>query len=156
MKLMGPGEYIMAKPGDPGQGHFGLAAHDYTHSMAPNRRFADMMVQRLIKAVLDGKGAPYTDDELTGIARNCTLKEDAARKVERSMGKRVAALAVQRPIGEMFDAVVTGVTPKGVCVRVLRPPVGWTLDARRRGNGCRRSDPRKAARRRSAAPIYRF
>ncbi len=127
MKLMGPGEYVMARPGDPETGHFGLASHDYTHSTAPNRRFADMVVQRLIKAVLDRKPAPYLDDELTAIARNCTLKEDAARKVERSMGKRVAALAVQGRIGEMFDAIVTGVTPKGVFVRVLKPPVEGRL-----------------------------
>ncbi len=127
MKLMGPGEYIMARPGDPETGHFGLAAHDYTHSTAPNRRFADMVVQRLIKAVLDRQAAPYTDDELTAIARNCTLKEDAARKVERSMGKRVAALAMQGRIGETFDAIVTGVTPKGVFVRVLKPPVEGRL-----------------------------
>jgi exoribonuclease-2 len=127
MKLMGPGEYIMAKPGDPEEGHFGLAAHDYTHSTAPNRRFADMVVQRLVKSVLNRGQAPYSDDELTAIARNCTLKEDAARKVERTMGKRVAALAVRNRIGQTFDAVATGVTPKGVFVRVLAPPIEGKL-----------------------------
>jgi exoribonuclease-2 len=128
MKLMGPGEYVMARPGDAEQeGHFGLAAHDYTHSTAPNRRFADMVVQRLVKSVLTYGQPPYTDDELTAIARNATLKEDAARKVERTMGKRVAALAVRNKIGQTFDAVVTGVTPKGTFVRVLDPPIEGRL-----------------------------
>jgi exoribonuclease-2 len=127
MKLMGPGEYVMGKPGDPGEGHFGLAAHDYTHSTAPNRRFADMVVQRLVKSVLSHRPPPYSSGELTDIARNCTLKEDAARKVERSMGKRVAALAVRNQIGQGFDAVVTGVTPKGTFVRVLTPPIEGRL-----------------------------
>ncbi len=128
MKLMGPGEYVMARPGDAEQqGHFGLAAHDYTHSTAPNRRFADMVVQRLLKSVLNHGQPPYTDDELTAIARNATLKEDAARKVERTMGKRVAALAVRNRIGQTFDAVVTGVTPKGTFVRVLDPPIEGRL-----------------------------
>lgn len=128
MKLMGPGEYVMAKPGGPEEGHFGLAAHDYTHSTAPNRRFADMVVQRLVKSVLHpGQAPPYSDEELTAIARNCTLKEDAARKVERTMGKRVAALAVRNRIGQSFDAVATGVTPKGVFVRVLTPPIEGRL-----------------------------
>lgn len=127
VKLMGPGEYVMARPGDPSQGHFGLAAHDYTHSTAPNRRFADLVTQRLIQSVLAGKPAPYSDDELSGIARNCTLKEDAARKVERTMNKRIAALALANRVGEVFDAVVTGVTPKGVFVRVLNPPIEGRL-----------------------------
>jgi VacB/RNase II family 3'-5' exoribonuclease len=127
IKLMGPGEYVMARPGDDEQGHFGLAAHDYTHSTAPNRRFADMVTQRLIKSVLAKRPAPYSDDELDTIARNCTLKEDAARKVERAMNKRVAAVAVQGRIGQSFDAVVTGVTPKGVFVRVFDPPIEGRL-----------------------------
>lgn len=128
MKLMGPGEYVMARPGGPEPGHFGLAAHDYTHSTAPNRRFADMVVQRLVKSVLNpGHPPPYADEDLTAIARNCTLKESAARKVERSMGKRVAALAVRNKIGQAFDAVVTGVTPKGTFVRVLTPPIEGRL-----------------------------
>ncbi|MBV8818328.1 MAG: RNB domain-containing ribonuclease, partial [Acidobacteriaceae bacterium] len=95
LKLMGPGEYVMAKPGDAAEGHFGLAANDYTHSTAPNRRFADMVVQRMVKSVIDKAPPPYADDELADIARNCTLKEDAARKVERTMNKRVAAVALQ-------------------------------------------------------------
>jgi exoribonuclease-2 len=128
VKLMGPGEYVMSRPGDAEQqGHFGLAVPDYTHSTAPNRRFADLVVQRLIKAVLSGQTAPYSDDDLASIARNCTLREDAARKVERAMNKRVAALALQDRVGQSFAAVVTGVTPKGVFVRVLNPPVEGRL-----------------------------
>ena len=127
IKLMGPGEYVMARPGDAVEGHFGLAAQDYTHSTAPNRRFADLVTQRLIKSVLDRKPPPYSDDALAGIARNCTVKEDAARKVERTMNKRIAALALQNRVGERFAGVVTGVTPKGVFVRVLNPPVEGRL-----------------------------
>jgi exoribonuclease-2 len=123
VKLMGPGQYVLSQPGEREQGHFGLAAHDYTHSTAPNRRFADLVTQRLIKAVLAKTGAPYTDDELSAIAENCTAKEDAARKVERTMGKRVAAVALQPRVGETFRGVVTGVTPKGTFVRVLDPPI---------------------------------
>jgi VacB/RNase II family 3'-5' exoribonuclease len=127
VKLMGPGEYVMSRPGDTGQGHFGLAVLDYTHSTAPNRRFADLVTQRLIKTVLAKSSAPYSDSELESAARNCTLKEDAARKVERVMGKRVAAVAMQNRIGERFAAIVTGVTPKGVFVRVPDPPVEGLL-----------------------------
>jgi len=125
LKLMGPGEYVLMRPGDEGLGHFGLAAHDYTHSTAPNRRFADLVTQRLLKAL--GHGAPYSDEELDAIARACTEKEDAARKVERDMTKRLAAAALQTHIGQNFSAVVTGVTPKGVFVRTLAPPVEGRL-----------------------------
>jgi exoribonuclease-2 len=121
IKLMGPGEYVLERPGDPEQGHFGLAVQDYTHSTAPNRRFADLVTQRLIKSVLAKQSAPYGDSELASIANNCTLKEDAARKVEREMAKRIAAIAMSNKIGQTFDAIVTGVTPKGTFVRVLQP-----------------------------------
>jgi len=124
LKLMGPGEYVLLRPEDPEQGHFGLAAHDYTHSTAPNRRFADLLTQRLLKGL---PAKPYADAELDGIARNCTLKEDAARKVRRDMDKRMAAAALHCHIGQSFQAVVTGVTPKGVFVRVLNPPVEGRL-----------------------------
>ena len=124
LKLMGPGEYVLLRPGDPAEGHFGLAAHDYTHSTAPNRRFADLLTQRLLKGL---PGKPYADGELDAAARNCTLKEDAARKVRRAMDKRMAAAALHNRVGESFDAVVTGVTPKGVFVRVLGPPVEGLL-----------------------------
>jgi exoribonuclease-2 len=127
IKLMGPGEYVLARPGDKDQGHFALAAHDYTHSTAPNRRFADTVTQRLIKAVLSAHSPPYSDQQLDSIAQNCTLKEDAARKVERMMGKRIAAVAMQDRIGESFAAVVTGATPRGIFVRVSGPPVEGML-----------------------------
>src|ERR1017187_8444339 len=127
IKLIGPGEYVLERPGDPEQGHFGLAVQDYTHSTAPNRRFADVVTQRLIKALLDGKPGPYSDDELAGIAANCTQKGDAARKVEREMSKRLAAVAMSHRVGETFDAIVTGVTPKGTFVRVLQPHIEGLL-----------------------------
>jgi len=122
IKLMGPGEYVVQKPGEPQQGHFALAANDYTHSTAPNRRYADLVTQRLVKAVLDRNSAPYSDEKLETMARNCTLREDAARKVERDMRKRIAAVALSSRIGDTFRAVVTGVTPKGTFVRTLDPP----------------------------------
>jgi VacB/RNase II family 3'-5' exoribonuclease len=121
IKLIGPGEYVLERPGEPAPGHFGLAVQDYTHSTAPNRRFADIVTQRLIKAMLAGQSNPYSDAELTAIAANCTQKEDAAKKVERDMSKRLAAVAMQSHIGEVFDAVVTGADEHGTFVRVLQP-----------------------------------
>jgi VacB/RNase II family 3'-5' exoribonuclease len=126
IKLMGPGEYVLSRPGED-QGHFALAAHDYTHSTAPNRRFADTVTQRLIKAVLGKTAAPYSAEQLDSIAKNCTLKEDAARKVERVMNKRIAAVALAPKVGQTFAAVVTGVTPKGTFVRVMNPPAEGIL-----------------------------
>jgi len=127
IKLIGPGQYVLERPGDPEEGHFGLAVQDYTHSTAPNRRFADLVTQRLIKALLSSQSAPYSDEELVVIASNCTLKENAARKVEREMSKRMAAVAMSHRIGETFDAIVTGVTPHGTFVRVLQPHVEGLL-----------------------------
>jgi exoribonuclease-2 len=127
IKLIGPGEYVVEQPGDVPPGHFGLAVQDYTHSTAPNRRFADVVTQRLLKAMLAGQKNPYSDDELTAIATNCTQKEDAARKVEREMSKRLAAVALQHRIGEVFDAIVSGVTDHGTFVRVLQPHVEGLL-----------------------------
>ena len=127
IKLIGPGEYVVERPGDVAPRHFGLAVQDYTHSTAPNRRFADVVTQRLLKAMLTGQKNPYSDDELTAIATNCTQKEDAARKVEREMSKRLAAIAVQNRIGEVFDAIVSGVTDHGTFVRVLQPHVEGLL-----------------------------
>jgi exoribonuclease-2 len=127
IKLIGPGEYVLERPGDPEQGHFGLAVQDYTHSTAPNRRFADVVTQRLIKALLDGKPGPYSDNDLAAIASNCTEKGDAARKVEREMSKRLAAIAMSHRVGETFDAIITGVTPKGTFVRVMQPHVEGLL-----------------------------
>jgi exoribonuclease-2 len=127
LKLMGPGEYVASRPGAAVEGHFGLAAQDYTHSTAPNRRFADLVTQRLLKALLAHQPAPYPDEELDAIARNCTLMEDAARKVQRDMTKRIAAVALAGRVGGKFAAVVTGVTPKGVFVRISDPPVEGRL-----------------------------
>ena len=127
IKLIGPGEYVLEKAGETAPGHFGLAVQDYTHATAPNRRFADVVTQRLIKATIAGQKNPYSDDELTAIAANCTQKEDAARKVERDMSKRLAAISMQHRIGEAFDAIVTGVTDHGTFVRVLQPHVEGLL-----------------------------
>jgi exoribonuclease R len=127
IKLMGPGQYVLERPGDPEQGHFGLAVQDYTHSTAPNRRFADLVTQRLVKAKLADGANPYSDGDLESIATNCTQKEDAARKVEREMAKRMAAVAMANRIGQIFDAIVTGANTKGTFVRVLNPRVEGML-----------------------------
>ncbi|SRR5216684_1247436 len=127
IKLMGPGEYVLERAGEPEIGHFGLAVQDYTHSTAPNRRYPDVITQRLIKAVLAKQPAPYSDNDLNFIAQNCTTKEDAARKVERQMSKRIAAVVMSKRIGETFDAIVTGATPHGTFVRVLNPHVEGML-----------------------------
>jgi len=127
IKLMGPGEYVFSRPGAQDQGHFALAVQDYTHSTAPNRRFADLVTQRLIKSVLDKVATPYSDGELGSIAANCTEKEDAARKVERRMFKRMAAVALASRVGATFNGVITGVTPKGTFVRITTPPAEGLL-----------------------------
>jgi exoribonuclease-2 len=124
IKLMGPGEYVLARGDEDGQkGHFGLAARDYAHSTAPNRRFADLVTQRVVKAMLAGEAPPYSDDELDAIAKHCNERESAARKVERTMQKRVAAVALAGSIGKSFHGVITGASDKGVYVRVFDPPV---------------------------------
>ncbi len=124
IKLMGPGEYVLAK-GDEDEppGHFGLAAQDYAHSTAPNRRFPDLVTQRIVNAMLADAPAPYTDDELAAIAAHCNERDTAARKVERAMVKRVAAVALAGSIGKTFHGVITGANDKGVYVRVFDPPV---------------------------------
>jgi ribonuclease R len=122
VKLMGPGIYALDLPGkDPG-GHFGLATHDYSHATAPNRRYADLVTQRLVKAALAGQPAPYSNDELSSIAARCTEREDAENKVERTVRKTAAALLLRDRIGETFDAIVTGANEKGTFVRTLKPP----------------------------------
>ena len=123
VKLIGPGEYALHVQGGADAGHFGLATHDYTHSTAPNRRFADLVTQRLVKAVLTGKPSPYSNDELDAIARHCTEREDAARKVERQVRKVAAAVSMADHVGESFDAIVTGVNKNGTFVRLIHPPV---------------------------------
>ena len=124
IKLMGPGEYVLAKAGDlDPPGHFGLAALDYTHSTAPNRRFADLVTQRIVKAMLAGQPPPYTDDELALICAHLNDRDSAARKVERAMQKRVAAVALGGLVGHQFSGIITGANDKGTFVRVFNPPV---------------------------------
>ena len=123
IKLMGPGEYVLVKPNEVSPGHFGLAVQDYTHSTAPNRRFPDMVTQRLLKAWLAKSPQPYSADDLNAIAIHCTLMEDNARKVEREMEKRIAAVVLHPRIGQSFPAIVTGVNNYGVFVRILDPHV---------------------------------
>ncbi len=134
VKLLGRGEYIVERPGEITTGHFGLAVQDYTHSTAPNRRFPDLVAQRIVKAALARGEAPYDDDgELTSIASRCTEREDAANKVERLVRKAAAALLLQSHIGERFDGIVTGAADKGTWVRVRRPPVEGRLIRGREG-----------------------
>jgi exoribonuclease-2 len=121
IKLMGPGEYVLVKPNEVSPGHFGLAVQDYTHSTAPNRRFPDMVTQRLLKAWLAKAPQPYSEGDLNAIAIHCTLMEDNARKVEREMEKRIAAVVLHPRIGQSFPAIVTGVNNYGVFVRTLNP-----------------------------------
>src|ERR1700689_4690198 len=123
VKLMGPGEYVLVKPNEPSPGHFGLAVQDYTHSTAPNRRFPDVVTQRLMKALLLKTAQPYSVDELNAIATHCTLMEDNARKVERDIQKRIAAVVLHPRIGQSFPAIVTGVNKYGTFVRTLDPHV---------------------------------
>ncbi len=127
IKLMGPGEYVMVKPGEESPGHFGLAVQDYTHSTAPNRRFADVVTQRLLKALQAGAEMPYGAEALGGIAARCTLMEDNERKVEREMAKRIAAVVLHGKIGQNFQAIVTGVNHYGTFVRALEPHVEGML-----------------------------
>ena len=122
IKLMGPGEYLLMRPDDDPTGHFGLAARDYTHSTAPNRRFPDMVTQRVLHAMMRNEPAPYSDAELAAIAVHCNEADKALRKIERDMQKRVAAVAMASHIGEVFPGVVTGASEKGVYVRVIQPP----------------------------------
>ena len=123
IKLLGAGEYIAEMPGEPAPGHFGLAVKDYAHSTAPNRRYTDLITQRLLKAAMAGRAAPYSFTELDLLARHFTAEEDAANKVERQVGKSAAALLLESRIGEKYDAVVTGASDKGVWARLLAIPV---------------------------------
>jgi VacB/RNase II family 3'-5' exoribonuclease len=127
IKLLGPGEYVLDRAGQPAEGHFGLAVQDYTHSTAPNRRYADLVTQRLLKAMIAGRSSPYSDDELAQVAAQCTRMEDAERKVSREMQKRIAAVAMSGRIGQAFDAIVTGVTEHGSFVRTISPHVEGML-----------------------------
>jgi len=127
IKLMGKGEYVVELPGESAAGHFGLAVKDYTHSTAPNRRFPDLITQRLLKAAIAGRPMPYQNDELQALARHCTEKEDDAKKVERLVEKSAAAMLLESRTGEQFDAIVTGAADKGTWVRLMEPPVEGRL-----------------------------
>ena len=127
IKLMGAGEYRVELPGESSEGHFGLAVRDYTHSTAPNRRFPDLLTQRLLKAALANHPVPYGNDDLEALGKHCTAEEDLVKKVERQVGKSAAAMLLQSRIGERFDAIVTGAAPKGTWVRLLHPPIEGKL-----------------------------
>ncbi|HUB51660.1 MAG TPA: RNB domain-containing ribonuclease [Terracidiphilus sp.] len=127
IKLMGPGEYVLVKPNEPSPGHFGLAVQDYTHSTAPNRRFPDMVTQRILKAELAKQPQPYQEESLGAIAQRCTEMEDAARKVEREMQKRIAAVVLAKHVGQTYSAIVTGVNQYGTFVRTFNPHVEGML-----------------------------
>jgi exoribonuclease-2 len=127
IKLLGSGEYVAEPPEGNVPGHFGLAVKDYAHSTAPNRRYPDLLTQRLVKAVLAGQPAPYNLQDLNLLAAHCTEAEDAANKVERQVGKSAAALLLENRLGEQFDAIVTGASEKGTWVRLLSLPVEGKL-----------------------------
>jgi exoribonuclease-2 len=121
VKLLGAGAYVLKRAGQPAEGHFGLAVDDYTHATAPNRRYPDVITQRLLKAALVGQPAPYGDDELRALGTHCTEQEGNAAKVERQVRKSAAALLLQNRIGQQFDGMVTGASEKGTWVRILQP-----------------------------------
>ncbi len=128
IKLMGAGEYVAEFPGDTAPpGHFGLAVRDYTHSTAPNRRYPDLITQRLLRAALGQHPVPYEKDDLEALGKHCTEGEDAAKKVERQVEKSAAAILLESRIGERFEAIVTGAAAKGTWVRLLHPPIEGKL-----------------------------
>lgn len=129
IKLMGPGEYVVETPGGPPTPHFGLAVDDYTHGTAPNRRYADLVTQRIVKAIIANAAPPYTDAELATIATHCTTQEDNARRAARLVSKQAAALMLAPHVGTVYDAVVTGVTDQGTYARLIAPPVEGRVTA---------------------------
>ncbi len=127
IKLLGSGEYVVELPNETAPGHFGLAVKDYTHSTAPNRRFPDLITQRILKATLSGSAMPYSQAELVELAKHCTEKEDDANKVERLVSKSAAAMLLSSRIGDQFDAICTGAADKGTWVRIFHPPIEGRL-----------------------------
>ncbi len=127
IKLLGPGEYIAEFPGETDEGHFGLAVKDYAHSTAPNRRYPDLITQRLLKAAIAAHPVPYEKDDLASLAKHCTEEEDAVKKVERQVEKSAAAMLLESRIGERFDGIVTGAASKGTWVRIFHPPIEGRL-----------------------------
>ena len=121
VKLLGAGEYVLKRPGQAAEGHFGLALSDYTHATAPNRRYPDLSTQRLTKAALSGAAAPYSEEQLRALGAHCTEQEGNANKVERQVRKSAAAMLLQSRTGEQFDAIVTGASPQGTWVRISHP-----------------------------------
>jgi exoribonuclease-2 len=128
IKLLGSGEYVAESSDETASGHFGLAVKDYAHSTAPNRRYPDLLTQRLLKAALAGKSVPYSKDELEALALHCTEAEDIVTKVERRVEKSAAALMLESRIGEKFDSIVTGASEKGTWVRLLSIPIEGKLE----------------------------
>jgi exoribonuclease-2 len=133
IKLLGRGEYVAEPPTGPGDGHFALAVSNYTHSTAPNRRFTDLVTQRLIKAALAGGAAPYPLPQLSMLAAHCTKQEDAANKVERLVRKAAAALWMAGKVGDDFEGIVTGASPKGTWVRLHHPLVEGRIERGQEG-----------------------
>jgi exoribonuclease-2 len=127
LKLLGSGEYVLETPGSSPEGHFGLAVKDYTHSTAPNRRFPDLVTQRLLKSAISGKTVPYSMNQLEQIANQCTVKEDDVKKVERQVEKSANAMLMESRIGEEFEAIVSGASPKGTWIRLFHPHVEGKL-----------------------------
>lgn len=129
IKLLGSGDYVVQIPGSTVEGHFGLAVKNYTHSTAPNRRYPDLITQRIVKAAISGRPSPYSVEELTALAQHCNSAENAANKVERQMVKSAAAILLEKRIGEQFDAIVTGAAGKGTWVRITNPPLEGRLNS---------------------------
>ena len=129
IKLLGSGEYVVQLPGSSVEGHFGLAVKNYTHSTAPNRRYPDLITQRILKAAIAGRPAPYSTEELKALAEHCNTTENTVNKVERQLVKSAAAILLEARIGEQFDAIVTGAADKGTWVRIMNPPLEGRLSS---------------------------
>ena len=156
VKLLGSGEYVIQLPGGSSAGHFGLAVKDYAHSTAPNRRYPDLITQRLLKAAVIGSPLPYENDELEELAKHCTKEEDEAKKVERQVTKSAAAILLKSKIGEKFDAIITGASDKGTWVRIINPPIEGRLESGFKGIKVGHRLSRTTGPHRCGARIYRL